>query len=302
MTVYLATKTMKAIEEQIASDQGIEFRRNLALVLPHMKDAYRTDPEGHRSHMGASMIAKDCGRAIWYNFRWAVRPKFEGRMIRLFNRGHLEEARFIAMLLAIGCEVYQQDAAGNQFRISDCEGHFGGSGDGIVVGIPDLDPGIPALGEFKTHNNKSFTELKAKGLLIAKPEHYGQMTTYMEKMRLAVGLYAAVNKDNDEVYMELIHLNSAYGSILLERANKLVWAQNPPEKIGKTPGFWKCKWCDYSGVCHGKETPDVNCRTCQYSQPSTNATWTCTNDICPGPIPKDLMLTGCSHYEQKVDF
>ena len=41
-------------------------------------------------------------------------------MLRLFNRGHIEEARFIAMLLTIGMPVYQQDAEGKQFRI-----HFG---------------------------------------------------------------------------------------------------------------------------------------------------------------------------------
>lgn len=302
MTVYIATKTLAAIDAQIEGDQGIEFRRNLALVLPHMKDAYRTDSDGHRSHMGASMIAKECGREVWYNFRWAVKPKFPARIIRLFNRGHLEEARFIAMLLAIGCEVFQQDAAGNQFRISDCEGHFGGSGDGIVVGLPDLDPNVPALCEFKTHNAKSFTELKAKGLVEAKPEHYGQMTTYMTKMGLAVGLYAAVNKDNDDVYMELIHMNSTYGGVLVQRADTLVWADKPPERLGKTPGFWKCKFCDYKLVCHSKGIPDRNCRTCQYSSPGKAAVWNCSNDICPGVIPKELMQTGCSHYEQKVDF
>ena len=60
------------------------------------------------------------------------------------------------MLLAIGVQVYQQDEKGNQFRISDAAGHFGGSGDGIGIGIPDLEPNLQALLEFKTSAEKPF--------------------------------------------------------------------------------------------------------------------------------------------------
>ena len=132
--ITLASKTIAKIDAMIKADQGASFRGWLGKVIPHMGDAYRTDEDGHRSHMGASLIGGECPRAIWYGFRWATKSNFEGRLLRLFNRGHLEEARFIAMLLMIGCEVYQQDAEGNQFRISHAEGHLGGSGDGVVIG------------------------------------------------------------------------------------------------------------------------------------------------------------------------
>jgi hypothetical protein len=296
--VILATRTVARIDEMVKADQGSAFRGWLGKVIGHIGDAYRTGTEGHRSHMGASLIGSECARAIWYNFRWATKSNFDGRLLRLFNRGHLEEARFIAMLLMIGCDIYQQDENGNQFRISHAEGHFGGSGDGVAVGIPDRAPGTAALTEFKTHNDKSFSELKAKGVRDAKFEHYVQMNVYMRKMGIAVALYLAVNKNNDELYGEIIPLDSAVADQFLDRGEKIVWMTEPPNKINESPGFFKCRWCDHRPVCHLSAAPDTNCRTCRFADPAPGGVWQCSNDVCPGPIDKVTQLKGCSHYER----
>ena len=37
------------------------------------------------AHLGASIIGKDCERALWYDFRWVTRWAFTGRMLRLFD-------------------------------------------------------------------------------------------------------------------------------------------------------------------------------------------------------------------------
>lgn len=292
--VILATHTVAKIDAMVKADQGSAFREWLGKVIGHIGDAYRTGNEGHRSHMGASLIGGECARAIWYNFRWATKSKFEGRLLRLFNRGHLEEARFIAMLLMIGCEIFQQDENGNQFRISHAEGHFGGSGDGVAVGIPDLPPGTAALTEFKTHNDKSFSELKAKGVRDAKFEHYVQMNVYMRKMGLAVALYLAVNKNNDELYGEIIPLDSAVADQFLDRGDKIVWMAEPPSKINESPGFFKCRWCDHRPVCHLKAAPDKNCRTCAYSEPVEGGKWICR--LHDQHIDKEVQLVGCKDY------
>ncbi|HEX8349957.1 MAG TPA: hypothetical protein VF598_08335, partial [Hymenobacter sp.] len=106
MAVMLAVETMNKIDRMMYADQGAAFRVAQGQVMPHMKDAYRGEDGGFRSHLGASVIGRECGRQIWYGWRWARKPKFQARMLRLFNRGHLEEARFIAALLAIGVQVY----------------------------------------------------------------------------------------------------------------------------------------------------------------------------------------------------
>lgn len=298
--VILATQTVAKIDAMVKADQGSSYREWLGKVIGHIGDAYRTGNDGHRSHMGASLIGGECARAIWYNFRWATKSNFEGRLLRLFNRGHLEEARFIAMLLMICCEVYQQDENGNQFRISHAEGHFGGSGDGVAVGIPDLAPGTAALTEFKTHNDKSFSELKAKGVRDAKFEHYVQMNVYMRKMGIAVALYLAVNKNNDELYGEIIPLDSAVADQFLDRGEKIVWMTEPPNKINESPGFFRCRWCDHRPVCHLKAAPDKNCRTCAYSEPVEGGKWICR--LHDQHIGKEVQLTGCKDYTARKVF
>lgn len=298
----------------------------LGRVLPHIGDAYREGEESFRTHMGASLIGHECPREIWYGFRWTTKPHFPGRILRLFNRGHLEEGRFIALHLMCGFQVYQQDAQGKQFRISHAGGHFGGSGDGVVIGLPELEPGQAALCEFKTHSDKSFIELAGsnwkdyvdalcgrpttakdtsftgKGVREAKFEHYVQMQMYMRKMGLAVALYEAVNKNDDSIYSELVFLDSMLADQFLERGQLLVFAETPPARIGKSIGFYKCRFCDHKAVCHQQAAPAVNCRTCKHSRVVADGTWACVHPTQWGigdshTLPKEIQFTACPSYE-----
>jgi hypothetical protein len=319
MRVTIPFKTLKLMSDNVQRDQGNAFRANLKKVIPYIDDAYRQDEEPFRSHLGASIVGQECARSIYFSHRWVTASNHSGQMVRLFNRGHLEEARFIALLLTIGCEVYQQDENGKQFRISHADGHVGGSGDGVVMHIPDLAPGQPALGEFKTHNQKSFDKLAGDnwrkfieggkgeqftgdGVREAKFEHYVQMQTYMQKMRLPVTLYIAVNKNTDDVYCELVALDSVFAEQFLERGRTIAFARTPPDKISKSPGFWKCRFCDHRPVCHLNEAPARNCRTCSFSHPVEGlpgGKWYC--NMKKLELPKDLQLTGCSDYAARTD-
>jgi len=300
MAIHLASKTLAKIEEAIQADQGASFRAWSQQILPHMGDAYRTDEFPFRSHMGASGIGDECARKIWYGFRWATRPSFGGRILRLFNRGHLEEARFIAMLLMIGCEVYQQDADGNQFTISDAEGHFGGSGDGIVVNLPDLPFGTQALCEFKTSAEKGFLKLKKEGVRENKPEHYVQMQCYMRKMGIAAALYMVVNKNTDELYGEIIMLDTEVADHFINRGQVLVWKESAKsvQRISESPSWYQCKFCDHNKTCHRDKAPDSNCRTCIHSMPSANKKWVCNNQMDTPSLTKEEQLEGCINYER----
>lgn len=296
--IVRAVKTLTAIEDAIVADQGARYRQTLEKVLPHIGDAYRGHDAPFRSHLGASVMGGKCGRALWYGFRWATVPKFGARMLRLFNRGHLEEGRIISLLLMIGVQVYQQDENGKQYRISDVGGHFGGSGDGIGLGIPDLPPGTACLLEFKTHNDKSFKKLVAEGVRGAKFEHYVQMQIYMRKMGLAAALYVAVNKNDDDLWMEIVTLDTATSDQMLDRARTIILMKEAPPKINNSPGWFDCQWCDNKPVCHLGKAPARNCRTCKHSVPKEDGNWYCTNPGAdPTPLSKDLQLTGCNAYE-----
>jgi hypothetical protein len=303
MAIQLALKTLAAIDSSMVADQGAAFRVGSGKILPHMTDAYRGADEGFRSHLGASQIGNDCARQIWYGFRWVQKAKFPAQILRLFNRGHLEEARFLAMLLSIGCEVFQQDEKGNQFRISELGGHFGGAGDGVALHIPDIPAGLPCLLEFKTHGEKSFLKLQKEGVQVSKFVHYVQMQTYMRKMNITHGLYAAVNKNTDEIYMEIVLLNTYVADQFIERGKAIVMMRTAPDRIASaSPGLFTCKYCDMKGICFNNEPMEFNCRTCIYSQAIEDGTWVCNAPVNRlnkefNPIlSKGEQLAGCPNH------
>lgn len=297
MPVYLATKTKQLINDKIEEDQGSKYREWLGRVIPTISDAF--DPRtGRRSHLGVSTIGDPCARKLFFNFRWVSKPRHNAQLLRLFNRGHMEEGRFIAALLAAGLTVYQQDANGNQYRISELGGHFGSAIDGVVIGCPDLqDPSMPILAEMKTHADKSFQKLLKSGVRESKPMHYAQVQVYMRKMGFSVCLYIAVNKNNDELYLELIPLDSVVADQFIHRGVKIVLADEPPVGLSeKGAGWYECKWCDYADFCYRKEIPAVSCRTCAYSIAREDGTWFCRNAAVNATLTTDEQIAACPNY------
>ena len=235
--------------------------------------------DGNRWHLGASEIGKECARALWYKFRWAKRPAFSGRMYRLFDRGHREEDALAFFLRQAGVMIKTVTALGDQKRISALGGHFGGSLDGAMTGIPGHE-GEWMVAEFKTHSNKSFTKLVKERVRRAKPEHYAQMQIYMHMTGLKKAGYLSVNKDNDELYFEVIEHSESFCDGLMEKAARIIEADVPPDRIAG-PDFYICRWCDFKDICHGQDLPERNCRTCIHSTPITDGTdgeWHCAEE------------------------
>ena len=178
------------------------------------------DAEPPRDYLGASIIGHPCERYLWYCFRQCCKPNFDGRMYRLFETGDLEEARFVENLRAIGCKVHDTDENGEQFEVSAFGGHFLGHMDSAILGIPEA-PKTWHVGEFKTHNAKSFAKLKKEGVQKSKPQHYAQVMVYMHLTGMKRALYLARNKDTDELYSERIRYDKAESKALMERAHRI---------------------------------------------------------------------------------
>lgn len=236
---------------------------------------YESKPQEHRPHMGASLIGHNCDRYIWLTWRWALKPEFKGRILRLFETGKREEARLIEELRGIGATVWDVDPdSGDQWRVSACNGHFGGSLDGVAKGLPEA-PKSPAVLEFKTHGEKSFNELLKKKVQGAKPQHYDQMTVYMGLMEIERALYMAVNKNTDDVYCEWVHFDKDRYAQLIARAQRLIESTTPPFRMSTDPEFFECKWCSMWRHCHGGMAAEPNCRTCTHSSPVEAGEWRC---------------------------
>ena len=79
-----------------------------------------------RPHLGASVIGRPCARELWYSFRWGTESDFNGRLLRLFRRGHQEEGPLVADLRNAGVTVLDADPrTGKQFQFSVLEGAQG---------------------------------------------------------------------------------------------------------------------------------------------------------------------------------
>lgn len=259
-------------------------------------DAYciKAYDDGHRNHLGASIIGQACARASWYTFRWVYYKRHTGRMLRLFQRGHLEEARFIEYLRGIGFEVFDVAIDGEQHRIKGVFGHFGGSLDGGAK-FPELyQINEPILTEFKTQGTGSkFVKMKEKGVRLTKPQHYAQMCVYGNKYKLKYALYMVVNKNDDDLHIEVVRLDWAFGAELEQKAERIINAIEPPEKLGMVPTYYECKYCDFLEVCHNGAPSEKNCRSCKNCFPADNAEWNCSKY---GIVPKDFIKTGCGEW------
>lgn len=255
----------------------------------------REAAEPRRGHLGASMIGRPCERQLWYAFRWAYREQFEGRMLRLFQRGHREEDWFAADLRSIGVTVHTVDPrTGQQFRLSDPNnGHVSGSMDGCGIGFPEA-PKTWHVIEFKTHNAKSFTKLEKEGVQKAKPEHYAQMQLYMKWSGMERAFYLAVNKDTDALYAERIRFDAALAEQLQAKAERIVFAAEPPSRISENPAWFECKFCPAHDLCFGKAMPAVNMRTCIHATPRPDGTWYC--ERCKRVVPLEEQGKPCEHH------
>lgn len=245
--------------------------------------------DGPREHFGCSLVGHHCERYLWLNFRHAVIEKFSGRMLRLFRRGQNEEATFVADLRAIGVNL--QHVGDDQYRVS-FGSHVGGSIDGIIVGgLPGKEKSQAVL-ECKTHSEKSFKELKEKGVEKAKFQHFVQMQLYMKGTRLQRALYMAVNKNTDELYTEWLHYDSDIADKQLEKAKRIALSETMPPPISTDPSWYLCKFCSCHEFCHKTHlTHEVNCRTCAISTPLEDSTWRC--EKYAATIPFEAQRVGC---------
>jgi len=230
----------------------------------------------HRPHLGASIIGDSCDRKLWYTFRWTDSPSFDGRMLRLFDYGWKAEDRFVAELRGAGITVLETDPeTGRQWTFSALGGHFGCSLDGALVGLHERPDRWHSV-EMKTSNAKNFAKLKKEGVQKAQPKHYAQMIVGMELSGLDRAFYLAENKDTSELYSERVRSNPSEASRLLDRAERIIYTEEPLTRISDDPSWFECRFCTFADVCHRDKAPEVNCRTCAHATAERDGTWSCS--------------------------
>jgi hypothetical protein len=255
---------------------------------PTVSSIYQAYENRHRNEarlqrrLGAASVGQ-CARRTWFDFRWAhcVGSTPDGRLLRLFETGHLAESRFVQNLRDIGCEVHDLDpATGDQWTFTACGGHLVAKIDAAVLGLPEA-PKTWHVGEFKTHSAKSFRDVATKGVRAAKPEHYMQMLVGMHLSGMDRAFYLAVNKDTDELYSERFEYDKAEAEACIAMAQQVIDGANAPARPHESPDKYPCTLCSHRAMCWGTSAPDpavccrVTCRGCCHSSAVDGGAWTC---------------------------
>jgi hypothetical protein len=192
-----------------------------------------------------------------------------------------------------GMEVHDVDPqTKRQFAFADYGGHFSGSLDGCVRGVPGAEKTWHVLEE-KTHNDESFKKLKKDGVQISKPMHFVQIQMYMGWSGMTRALYFAVNKNTDELYSERLVFHARVFEDARDRALTILQSANPPPRLESD----NCVFCDHREACLIGHVPLVHCRTCLHAHPvleGDGGRWVCGQD--GHELRYEAQRVGCEHH------
>lgn len=212
-----------------------------------------------RAYLGASRLGAACERALQYEYADAPVDHGRdtgGRMLRIFERGHVVEDSMVAWLRAAGFDLRTRKAKGEQFGFAALDGRLQGHVDGVIVAGPDLGQGFgyPALWENKCLGAKSWRELEKHRLAVAKPVYAAQVALYQAYLDLYEhpALFTAVNADTMDIYAELVPFDGQLAQRMSDRAVKVITATEAGELLPRSfsePTHFECRMCPWQDRC-----------------------------------------------------
>ena len=261
--------------------------------IPTLIYANKKNNYWKRKHFGPSQVACGCSRLAFLEFR---KGKDENnvdktvdeeqtfrRRIRIGERGDLEEVRIAKELRKIeGIEVLYSKKARDYGHFE--EGHFQGTLDILTRGWEDQDKNIKKEDwintECKTFKNTRFNEWVKKGLFLSDQAYFAQAQVYMNKKNIKYTVIIGVNKDTEQIHVEIIAYNPMFANQYIDNADKIIFGKCPainftnPNAISNNG--MGCKICKYRTICWEQQPLDKNCRTCEFIKPMQDGTWFCT--------------------------
>ena len=209
-----------------------------------------------RDYLGASRLGVSCERALQYEFAKAPVDsgrETEGRILRIFERGHVMEDSMITWLRHAGFDLRTRKANGEQFGFSALDGRLQGHVDGVIVAGPD-GFGYPALWECKCLGAKSWRDLAKNRLAVSKPVYHAQIVLYQAYLQLHEhpAIFTALNADTMEIYTELVPFDAALAQRMSDRALKVIGATDAGELLPRAyhdPTHFDCRMCSWQDRC-----------------------------------------------------
>lgn len=209
-----------------------------------------------REYLGASRLGVACERAL--QFEYADAPvdsgkDFSGRILRIFERGHVTEDLMVGWLRLAGFDLRTQGRDGHQFGFSLLDGRLQGHVDGVIVDGPEAYA-YPCLWENKCLGAKAWRDLEKRRLAVAKPVYAAQVALYQAYLELHThpALFTAVNADSMEIYAEFVPFDAALAQRMSDRAVKVITATEAGDllpRLTNDPAHVECRLCAWADRC-----------------------------------------------------
>ena len=177
---------------------------------PTSRAAAARDYLGHR-------VWGTCERALQFEYAKAPgrsRARHGGRMLRIFERGHVMEDCMVAWLATqVSTCARTKPTAAVRFlrrRTVACAAHV----DGVIVGGPEGFRLSRALGRTNASARSRGASWKKACSRVAKPVYAAQVAIYQAYLATAraPALFTAINADTMDIYVELVPFDARWRS------------------------------------------------------------------------------------------
>lgn len=246
--------------------------------------------EKTRNYLGMSQIGEPCWRKLFYSFRNAEKRIITAAGIKVIEDGFTQEkimAERLRMLPYI--ELHTEDE-GEQIGFQLLSGHFCGHVDGVIKGLREA-PQTWHVWEHKSVNEKKFNDLEKlrseKGEKNALAEwdevYFAQAQIYMKELKFERHFLTVTTPGGRQYISIRTEFNPAIADDIIMKAKVIIFENDDiPNMQSEKREYYKCKWCEFQGICHDSDVPLINCKTCRYSNPVENGKRQC--------LKKDIIL------------
>jgi hypothetical protein len=261
------------------------------LTLSKVSDALlKKASERKRFYLGMSEIGEACWRMLWYRFRKVKADSMTLQSLLAIEDGYKQEdimAERLRMVEGLQLETLDPKTK-KQFEYKMFGGHFGGHCDGrIIKGLLEA-PKTPHIWENKAVKEEKFKKLQDLVLDVGEKKaleswddvYYSQAQMYMNREKYTRH-YLTVQKPGGRGYTSVrTEYNKKIALSLIGKAEHIIKADRPPARMSENRSFYRCSWCGMKEICFDNRVPEVNCRTCAFSEPDTEdksgaASWKC---------------------------
>lgn len=236
-----------------------------------------------RPYLGMSGVGNPCDRKNWYDFRWSTQRAFNAATIKRFDDGHRGEAVQAERLrLVAGVELHTLTPDGDQYGFVLCGGHCKGHMDGAIRGL------LQAPKTWHVWEHKQVGETKFKKLASLKAQvgeksalkewdevYFGQAQLYMRCSGMDRHYLTCATPGGRDTISVRTDADHAFADRLIERAQRIIDAPEPPARLSERPDWYECKLCDYQDICHWSDVPLPTCRSCAHVTPVQDGQWHC---------------------------